>query len=349
MPESTAIDATLPAYEPIELREVDNELPRAPDDDVISQSSWTNEEKETSRLPPRPLKHERPLRPFALAFLGAFAIFFAFLSLLRYISILKPDVLPALNQQDAYGTVSKISCDLINKNGSAMQNAFLIDLRSPLELSFLEAKLIDVMWDLMVGQGGRFLMGWISYRVFMDSLVALMETTAVNYDVYTSIAFSTTSLWALWEGLKALFGLKGGKAKAFMLWFALAVTYVLAFPTLMGAATGYVNPSVASYSMGNGSYVSAESIKLYHCAKITKGSLIGLDDNELIKGPLKALDEAAQSWSLWNYASAATAEFNRTYEDFLPFYNTGGKFRFSRDPDCYHHEQWRSAELREFY
>ena len=170
-------------------------------------------------------------------------------------------------------------------------------------------------------------MAWISFRVFMDSLVALMEKAAVNYDIYTAVAFSTTSLWTLWESLRALFGLKGIRAKAFMLWFALAITYVLAFPTLMGAATGYVNPSIASYNMGQGSWTPANSIKLFHCANVTRGSLIGLKDGQTLSGP-PVNDRASSGFASdqsHNYTKM-TSDFNQTYSDFLALIYPSGKF-----------------------
>ena len=244
--------------------------------------SWSSDEKQTSRLPARPISLERSLWPFAFAFMAAFMTFFTCLILLKYMANFMPD---ALDESSPAYNDNTISCDLAHKNGSMLENAFLIDLRSPLELSFMQAKAIDIIWDLFIGQGGRLIMAWVSYHVFMDSLVALMEKASVNYDMYTSIAFSTTSLSALWESLKAIFGLRGARAKAFMVWFSISVAYVLSFPILMGAATGYVNPSIASYNMGDGSFVSAGSIAPISCLQLRNGSLIGLKDNETIKGP----------------------------------------------------------------
>ena len=302
---------------------------------VHDEDLWDYDEKRTSRLPARPISHERSLLPFAFAFTATFMIFLACLLLLKYMSKFKPDSYDL--SSPAYKDNS-ISCDLAHKNGTALENAFLIDLRSPLELSFMEAKTIDIVWDLFIGQGGRLLMAWVSYRVFMDSLVALMEKASVNYDMYTSIAFSTTSLWALWESLKASFGLRGARAKAFMIWFSLSVAYVLSFPILMGAATGYVNPSIASYNMGDGSFVSAGSIAPITCLQLRNGSLIGLKDNETIKGPpitvkgsysynFKSDSENESPVSrtpycgkyayYTNYQDSFTGDFNQTYKDWM--------------------------------
>ena len=141
------------------------------------------------------------------------------------------------------------SCDLTKPSDSRLENAFVINLRSSLHLSFAEAKLIDVLWDLFMGQGGRLLMAWVAYRVFMDGLVSLMETTPVSHDLYAALVFETTSLWTTWKATKALVRSRHWRSRAFVLWFCLATIYTLSFTTLMSAATGYVTPSKAGYTL----------------------------------------------------------------------------------------------------
>ena len=323
-------EAAPSTYELVEMQSIANEKslhPREFDDGFESPSSCTIDGKHTSRLPPRPLRPKRPLWPFGVSFVAAITTFLGCLILLKFLGNLKPE--NASGQSIIYWD-NAVSCDLATRNGTAVQNAFLFDLRSPLELSFMEAKLIDIVWDLFVGQGGRFLMAWISYRVFMDSLVALMEKSAINYDVYTSIAFSTTSLWALQECLKGLFRLTGMRTKMFMLWFALAVTYVLAFPTLMAAATGYVNPSTASYKMSEGRYIDVDSIQFVECLNVTQGHLIGLKDNDIITGP--PLNQGFYSYDDGYYRPYSTSEvlrnstFNETHSDWVQLSSPASEF-----------------------
>lgn len=128
--------------------------------------------------------------------------------------------------------------------------------------------MIDVIWDLVVGQGGRLLMAWAAYRVFMDALVSLMETTSVSYDVYSSLVFDTTSLLSTWKATKALIKSGSWRSRVFMFWFCLASFYILSFPTLMGAATGYVNPSDSGYIMDDGNFVMASDSDLTTCISL---------------------------------------------------------------------------------
>ena len=240
-------------YEPIGHEE-DTTAPRkdSTDDDCV---------KSSRRLPAKALPPRRSLLPFAVTAIGAFVFIVGMAVLLHYL----PDLLPDTEVADLGPGENGVSCDLTVPSGSKLEHAFMINLRSAQQLSFSEAKLIDVIWDLVIGQGGRLLMAWAAYRVFMDALVSLMESTSVSYDVYSSLVFDTTSLLSTWEATKALVKSANWRSRVFMFWFCLASFYTLSFPTLMGAATGYVNPSNPGYSMDDGSFVMASDSDLTSC------------------------------------------------------------------------------------
>lgn len=176
------------------------------------------------------------------------------------------------------------SCDLIWPTGSAFEKAFTIDLRSNLHLSFATAKSIDVIWDLIVGQGGRLFLAWISYVVFMNGLARLMETSAISYQLYASLVFETSSLIATWQSLKAVSG-HGWRGRAFFAWFGFATIYVLAYSTLISAATGYINYSTIRFRMSDMSLITPTSDELQNCLILPYGSLVGLADNDAVVGP----------------------------------------------------------------
>ena len=240
-------------YEPIDHEE-DTTAQRkdSTDDDCV---------KSSLRLPAKALPPRRSLLPFAVTAAGAFVFIVGMTVLLHYL----PDLLPDTQVADLGPSENGVSCDLTVSSGSKLEHAFMINLRSAQHLSFSEAKLIDVIWDLVIGQGGRLLMAWAAYRVFMDALVSLMESTSVSYDVYSSLVFDTTSLLSTWKATKALVKSASWRSRIFMFWFCLASFYILSFPTLMGAATGYVNPSNPGYSMDDGSFVMASDSDLTSC------------------------------------------------------------------------------------
>ena len=270
-------------YEPIDHEEdAAARQKNSADDDCV---------KSSLRLPARALPPRRSLLPFAVTAVGAFGFIVSMIVLLHYL----PDLLPDTEPTSAVGTSTKnVSCDLTVPSGSKLQHAFMINLRSAQELSFSGAKMIDVVWDLVIGQGGRLLMAWAAYRVFMDALVSLMETTSVSYDVYSSLVFDTTSLLSTWKATKALVKSGSWRSRVFMFWFCLASFYTLSFPTLMSAATGYVNPSTARYTMDDGTLVTASSAKLTSCISLINGEKIGERNGTVYLGPQARVYQASK-------------------------------------------------------
>jgi hypothetical protein len=183
------------------------------------------------------------------------------------------------------------SCDLIPSDAGEFEKSFRIDLRGPLQLSFAQAKTIDVVWDFVIGQGGRLLLAWISYIVFMDGLARLMETSHVKYQLFVTIVFETSSVTSTWRALKAVFTGQGWRGRAFFGWFSFATIYVLGFSTLVSAATGYINPSTTHFLMKQDNvWIAADAPEFTHCLLLAQGSALGLTDNAIVYGP-----QAAQS------------------------------------------------------
>lgn len=167
-------------YELDQVSQVDSSQSAFGDDIIGTKPTWN--------LPPKALLARSQIS-FSLSIVIPTLVAAFFLAapsvLLSKIWFLLPD-------RDVPG--GSISCDLVTGNASAFEDVFTIDLRSQLHLSFATAKCIDVVWDLVVGQKGRFLLAWISYVVFMDGLARLMETSAVSYQFYAATVFETSSL-----------------------------------------------------------------------------------------------------------------------------------------------------------
>lgn len=261
-----------------------------PQDDTSSERGLAASHivKPTTKLPARKLPGCRhKYFGFGVAILITAVALTAFSLILRNIPYWLPVPGLYINEQ------SGISCDLFSINDSMIEKAFKIDLRSPTHFSFAAAKGIDVAWDLFVGQGGRLLLASISYIVFMDGLTRLLETSAVSYQLYATMVFDNSSLWSAWNSLKAIFTGHGWRGRAFLAWFFVASIYVLGFPALMSAATGYVSPSTVGLRMPDQTFISSASSEIVNCYNIVElisiignSSLIGLDSNKtLIFGP----------------------------------------------------------------
>ena len=282
--------------------------------------------KPTTLLPARTLPGRR-LRyfGFGVAILSATVTLTAFSLILRHI----PDWLPS----ESYLYLGPIatggtSCDLVYRNDSMVEKAFTINLRSPMHFTFATAKGVDVMWDLFVGQGGRLLLAWISYIVFMDGLTRLLENSSVSYQLYATMVFDTTSLWSTWSTLNAIFTGHGWRGRAFLAWFFLASIYVLGFPAMMSAATGYVSPSTSGFQLPDHTFVSAASREIVHCLNVTKGSLTGPENQILVSGP------PAQDPAWYSDARGSTwSSVNSTYPLYAAIYKKCRSTEMSLDLD----------------
>lgn len=178
------------------------------------------------------------------------------------------------------------SCDLEHHSNNAIENAFMLDLRGPAHLTYTQAKVVDVSWQLLVGGGGRLLLACVSYVVFMDGLTRLLERDRLPYNLYASITFETTSLLTTAKVLRGVGSTKGWHGKAFLSWFIVSSIWVLGFPNFIAAVGGYVTPSSFSFAMSDGNLVSPTSDNFLVCYTITGGLLIGLDKNEtIVTGP----------------------------------------------------------------
>ncbi|XP_014560565.1 hypothetical protein COCVIDRAFT_12595 [Bipolaris victoriae FI3] len=146
--------------------------------------------------------------------------------------------------------------------------------------TFTQVKVIDVAWDVIVGRGGQLLLGWINYRVFNEWLIYHMEMHFTSYKLYAAVAFETTTMGTL--GVLAREFLAFGKRtrRRFFRWLAmlsmlLSTLYVLSFPTLMGAMTGYIT----TYEL----YVENHDHNLIEWSKVRRVTNIIQDADRLLR------------------------------------------------------------------
>jgi hypothetical protein len=101
-------------------------------------------------------------------------------------------------------------------------------------MTFTQVKVIDIAWDLLVGRGGQLLLAWVNYRVFNEWLYFHMELHKTSYKMYTTIAFSTTSLAALGVLGKEFLAFGKGTWRRFFRWLGIlsmliSTVYVISF------------------------------------------------------------------------------------------------------------------------
>lgn len=134
-------------------------------------------------------------------------------------------------------------------------------------MTFTQVKVIDIAWDLIIGRGGQLALAWVNYRVFNEWLVWYAERESLGWRLYAGVAFETTSLSTLGVlGKESLNGSMGGKRwKRFFRWLTmmcmfLSTFYVLSFPTLMAAMTGYIAKSEAYVEDYDGNLIDFEKV-----------------------------------------------------------------------------------------
>jgi hypothetical protein len=118
-------------------------------------------------------------------------------------------------------------------------------------MTFTQVKVIDVAWDLIIGRGGQMLMAWVNYRVFNEWVVGFMEREVLGFKMYAAVAFETTTVGTLGvlgkeiiaKQTKRVGWLKGGLRWLAVVSMFLSTLYVLSFPTLLAAMTGYIAKS----------------------------------------------------------------------------------------------------------
>lgn len=116
------------------------------------------------------------------------------------------------------------------------------------KFSFAQAKAIDVAWDIVFGRGGQLILSAITFIVFSKSLNRLLEQpdSSFSYDTFRAIVFEPPSLIVMIKFYKDIRSRTDQRARWSLTWFVFASLYVVAFPTITSAMTGY-NANVQSY------------------------------------------------------------------------------------------------------
>ncbi|KAI0515392.1 hypothetical protein F5B22DRAFT_188422 [Xylaria bambusicola] len=107
-------------------------------------------------------------------------------------------------------------------------------------LTFTQAKVIDTIWDLIVGRGGQATLTLITWKLFAEYAAVSMAIQPVTFATYrilfTDSGPSISSTASLLYDFIKFRGLASKWASAFLIY---SIMLSLAFPTLAGSTTGY--------------------------------------------------------------------------------------------------------------
>jgi len=185
------------------------------------------------------------------------------------------------------------------------QNIFTINLAFG-RLTFNTAKTIDVIWDVVVGRGGQVIVALVSFRVLSRALLFTVERTSASFDLYAATAFGSGTFTALWSQLTEMAAggwRRGQRSCLILLASILATLYVVSFPTLLSAISGYqaiADPMVPTPDptvTTNGRLVSTDLLQTVG-GIIVDGSRIGLTDNFPLPATESTTGLLASPWML---------------------------------------------------
>jgi hypothetical protein len=90
-----------------------------------------------------------------------------------------------------------------------------------------------------VGRGGQAVLAAISCIIYSKALVRSMESSPVSYGTFEAVTLQSGSLTAGLKLARDLLKNRTAQARASVLWMIISASFVLAFPTILSAMTGY--------------------------------------------------------------------------------------------------------------
>lgn len=149
---------------------------------------------------------------------------------------------------------------------STTERYFQIDITSASGLSFSEAKMIDLVWDVGFAQGGRLLHGWVLYHLVCQVMTWALQRYAIPYSLLISLLFWPDSLQSLWSSFRYMAWEKKRPSILFVVVpLAYSTAHVLFFAALWSSTTGYQSTGNAVFTMGDGGWVGYDNDTLTFC------------------------------------------------------------------------------------
>ena len=147
-------------------------------------------------------------------------------------------------------------------------------------LSFAEAKIIDVAWDVVIGRGGQAILALLSWNVFADYVTATMQIAPVTFKTFRTLFVQRdiSTLLGITRLAKGFTRLPHKlPSKSAMVFMITTMAFILAFPTFGSAMTGYSANVLSFVEDQSGNYAPLNNYKqLYYT--IEDGKRIGMSD-----------------------------------------------------------------------
>lgn len=131
-------------------------------------------------------------------------------------------------------------------------------------MAFSTAKLIDIVWDNVVGRGGQAFLGYITYQISSQYLSMAMREAPVPYSTYEAFAFVPPTFIRILRLIRDLLLHRGMRARLIIVWIVLSSLFVLSFSSFATAMAGYSSNTYAVMYTHEGERVAWEDYQLVH-------------------------------------------------------------------------------------
>lgn len=230
--------------------------------------------------------------------------------------ILCTSLLLGVSQFDDAGTClpnGNLALFVSSPNYIYFDPALLLDITLGFgRLSFPSVKIIDVIWDVVVGRGGQALLAWLSYRILGQALLHSMEIRSVSFERFAATSYKLDSLEAFWILCQDV-PRRRAPHRTRPLWIflgsAYACLYLMAYPTVISSITGYSAVAEAYvWTVDNTTLVKLQDFRIAS-AVVHDGSRIGLSDEFAVAAPYFPFGDG------YSTSSTLTKEDNDTYTE----------------------------------
>ncbi|KAG7057498.1 nad dependent epimerase dehydratase [Colletotrichum scovillei] len=181
--------------------------------------------------------------------------------------------------------------------------------------SFADAKVIDVAWDVIFGRGGQALLTWITWRVFADYTTTSIQVKPVTYDFFRNIFLQDQpNFWSTWHMIRDFARSRGLRSKLMMVIMVLVTIFILCFPTLGSAMTGYVANNDAYVQGSDGMLIPFDGFEVVGYV-IHDGWRIAMEGNTTLTFPGHSSSNTYSSASSWARLLGCI-EDDKSYSDY---------------------------------
>lgn len=176
-----------------------------------------------------------------------------------------------------------------NSTIDGIEALFVLDATTG-AFTFSQAKSIDVAWDILVGRGAQFLAWWVSYEVFTDALLRLIERHPAPYEMFMRMGIEGPGIASGWTILVELFKSRSKRTWALFFFMLISTLYVLSIPAFLSAMTGYDSRTVAWVS------VNGNEDNIVPASFFTSGNYITGTINSTFEQPTCEANDQIRHW-----------------------------------------------------